>query len=318
MENAAAAGFQYVQEHPHAFHMFVRDVTDPEISERQEALRRSAVTAMADVMEMEPPETREGMTRQHTEQLAEMIVAGYYALADWWLRNPDFPRAEVVRSMLQFMWLGLGRLQDGDALGPDPRRERPHGRRNSLAVTERRPIKVLGIDPGTAATGYGVVEARGQRLSTVCGGVITTARGRAAGAAARSDLRATGRAARRALARRRSRSRTSSSAATCARRSPSARHEASCSAPPACATPVLHLHAPGGKARRLRQPAGSQGPGPADGGRTAGARAAPSRTMRQMRSRWRSATLPGQTCGLRTANCELPQRRPGRRENTNL
>ena len=114
MENAAAAGFQYVQEHPHAFHMFVRDVTDPEISERQEALRRSAVTAMADVMEMEPPETRAGMTRQHTEQLAEMVVAGYYALADWWLRNPDFPREELVRSMLQFMWLGLGRLQDGE------------------------------------------------------------------------------------------------------------------------------------------------------------------------------------------------------------
>jgi AcrR family transcriptional regulator len=113
MENAAAAGFRYVQEHPHAFHMFVRDVTDPEISDRQEALRRSAVTAMSDVMEMEPPETREGMTRQHTEQLAEMVVAGYYALADWWLRNPDFPREELVRSMLQFMWLGLGQMQQG-------------------------------------------------------------------------------------------------------------------------------------------------------------------------------------------------------------
>ena len=60
MENAAAAGFQWVQEHPHAFHMFIRDVTDPEISEAQEALRRASVTAMADVMEMEPPETRAG------------------------------------------------------------------------------------------------------------------------------------------------------------------------------------------------------------------------------------------------------------------
>jgi AcrR family transcriptional regulator len=114
MENAAMAGFQYVQDNPHAFHMFVRDVTDPLISERQETLRRDAVRLMADVMEMEPPETRAGMTRQHTEQLAEMIVAGYYALADWWLRNPSFPRDEVVRSMLQFMWLGLGRLQEGE------------------------------------------------------------------------------------------------------------------------------------------------------------------------------------------------------------
>jgi hypothetical protein len=43
-----------------------------------------------------------------------MVVAGYYALADWWLRNPDFPREELVRSMLQFMWLGLGRMQDGE------------------------------------------------------------------------------------------------------------------------------------------------------------------------------------------------------------
>jgi crossover junction endodeoxyribonuclease RuvC len=36
------------------------------------------------------------------------------------------------------------------------------------------PLTVLGVDPGTAATGYGVVTARGQALSAVCGGVITT------------------------------------------------------------------------------------------------------------------------------------------------
>jgi AcrR family transcriptional regulator len=102
MENAAAAGFQYVQENPHAFHMFVRDVTDPEISERQDGLRRTAVTAMADVMEMEPPETRAGMSRQQTEQIAEMIVGGWYALCE-----------ELMTSMLGFMWLGLGQMQEG-------------------------------------------------------------------------------------------------------------------------------------------------------------------------------------------------------------
>jgi AcrR family transcriptional regulator len=113
MENAAAAGFQYVQEHPHAFHMFVRDVTDPEISDHQQELRRGAVTAMADVMEMEPPETREGASRRQTEQLGEMIVGGWYALADWWLRHPEVPREELITSMLGFMWLGLGQMQDG-------------------------------------------------------------------------------------------------------------------------------------------------------------------------------------------------------------
>jgi crossover junction endodeoxyribonuclease RuvC len=35
-------------------------------------------------------------------------------------------------------------------------------------------LTVLGIDPGTASTGYGVVESRAGRLSAICGGVIST------------------------------------------------------------------------------------------------------------------------------------------------
>jgi crossover junction endodeoxyribonuclease RuvC len=34
---------------------------------------------------------------------------------------------------------------------------------------------ILGVDPGTASTGYGVIDARGGRLSVVAGGVIKTA-----------------------------------------------------------------------------------------------------------------------------------------------
>ena len=44
-------------------------------------------------------------------------------------------------------------------------------------MTARAPLRVLGIDPGTASTGFGVVESAGQRLSAVCGGVISTAAG---------------------------------------------------------------------------------------------------------------------------------------------
>ena len=38
-------------------------------------------------------------------------------------------------------------------------------------------VVVLGIDPGTAHTGYGVVLSRGQRLAALDGGVIATADG---------------------------------------------------------------------------------------------------------------------------------------------
>ncbi len=37
---------------------------------------------------------------------------------------------------------------------------------------------VLGIDPGVAHTGFGVVESRGGRLLALVGGVIETAPGR--------------------------------------------------------------------------------------------------------------------------------------------
>jgi crossover junction endodeoxyribonuclease RuvC len=36
-------------------------------------------------------------------------------------------------------------------------------------------VTILGVDPGTASTGYGVVAKEGARLSAVCGGVIETA-----------------------------------------------------------------------------------------------------------------------------------------------
>jgi crossover junction endodeoxyribonuclease RuvC len=35
-------------------------------------------------------------------------------------------------------------------------------------------VTILGVDPGTASTGYGVVARDGAKLSAICGGVIAT------------------------------------------------------------------------------------------------------------------------------------------------
>ena len=104
-----------------------------------------------------------------------MVVGGWYALADWWLRNAR-PTDELISIMLSFMWLGLGRMQRGRALEPLTRSA------GTLAGAEARmtdalQVRVLGIDPGTASTGYGVVGRGGSRLEAVCGGVITTEAG---------------------------------------------------------------------------------------------------------------------------------------------
>jgi crossover junction endodeoxyribonuclease RuvC len=44
-------------------------------------------------------------------------------------------------------------------------------------MSEPSSLTVLGVDPGTASTGYGIVAVNGQRLTAVCGGVITTPAG---------------------------------------------------------------------------------------------------------------------------------------------
>jgi AcrR family transcriptional regulator len=118
LERGATAGFSFVTDKPEGFQMFVRDVTDPEVAKQQAALRRGAVAAMVGLMEMEPPQTRAGMERRSLEQLAEMLVGGFYALGDWWLRNRDADVSEMISMMISFMWLGLGRMQQGERWSP--------------------------------------------------------------------------------------------------------------------------------------------------------------------------------------------------------
>jgi AcrR family transcriptional regulator len=117
LERSATAGFSFVTEKPEAFQMFVRDVTDPEVAKQQAALRRGAVAAMVGLMEMEPGDTRAGLERRNMEQLGEMVVGGFYALGDWWLRNRDADVSELISMMITFMWLGLGRIQEGERWG---------------------------------------------------------------------------------------------------------------------------------------------------------------------------------------------------------
>ena len=52
-------------------------------------------------------------------------------------------------------------------------------RHRSPKPVSAEPITVLGIDPGTASTGYGVIACAGSRLDPICGGVIETSSGQA-------------------------------------------------------------------------------------------------------------------------------------------
>ena len=49
-----------------------------------------------------------------------MLVGGFYALGEWWLRNRDADVSELISIMLSVMWLGLGRMQKGERSGTLP------------------------------------------------------------------------------------------------------------------------------------------------------------------------------------------------------
>ena len=103
---------------------------------------------------------------------------------------------------------------------------------------------VLGIDPGVANTGYGIVAHDRGRLVALDGGVIETPRGAGPGRAAGADPRARGRADGRLPARRgRGRGPLLRRQRALAR-SPSARRAASSSSPPASARSAARSYTP--------------------------------------------------------------------------
>ena len=91
-----------------------------------------------------------------------MVVGGFYALGDWWLRNRDGAERGADPLDVGLMWLGLGRMQEGERW--DRRRRREHAARmQKLRLTSGPPPAdgFSGSIPGTASTGFGLVESRG-------------------------------------------------------------------------------------------------------------------------------------------------------------
>ncbi len=176
---------------------------------------------------------------------------------------------------------------------------------------------VIGIDPGAANTGFGVVRTIGDKMVALDGGVIETAPDLPAAerlakiheglrqlivwhepkAMALEDL-FFGKNVGSALAVGQARGVAMLAAAQ-------------------QAVPVLRLHAAGGEEGRQRIGLGRQGPGAADGGDAArAARAARRPTTQPTPSRSRSATPAGRGCATRSHLWAAPRSAPSRRRHS--
>jgi AcrR family transcriptional regulator len=116
LREGIAAFLAYVEERREAWRMLVRNVSDPEIAESLERLRHEVAGSITVLMAEEaPPELLPGAERDLAiTMVAEQIVGAVQSLANWWDENREIPRERVLGIAMDFMWLGMERLGEGE------------------------------------------------------------------------------------------------------------------------------------------------------------------------------------------------------------
>jgi AcrR family transcriptional regulator len=116
LREGIAAFLAYVEERREAWRMLVRNVSDPEIAESLERLRHEVAGLITVLMAEEaPPELLPGAERDLAiTMVAEQIVGAVQSLANWWDENREIPRERVLGIAMDFMWLGMERLGEGE------------------------------------------------------------------------------------------------------------------------------------------------------------------------------------------------------------
>ncbi len=122
MSRAIDAWFEYIETHPYAARMLFSDTTgDPEIRafhrEVQVASRAMAIPFLA---REEGAERLAGSDDPVAMEMAwEVFRATLQGLAVWWQENPAVPRAQLVATAMNALWLGFERVRAGEVWTTD-------------------------------------------------------------------------------------------------------------------------------------------------------------------------------------------------------
>jgi AcrR family transcriptional regulator len=114
---ALDAWARYVEAHPYASRMFFGETTgDPEVQAIHRAVQTQARAALGAMLGREPgaEHIAGSLEPRALEMAAEVIRAGLTGLAIWWSDHPEVPRAEIVATALNVVWIGLDRVRRGE------------------------------------------------------------------------------------------------------------------------------------------------------------------------------------------------------------
>jgi AcrR family transcriptional regulator len=110
------AFLSWVEERRAAFRMVFRDAVDPEVADVLRRIQDQTTAAVAALMRTEPmAEVESERARERgITMLAQQLTGALQSLALWWDENHDVPREVVVEAAMNFCWLGLERMRDGE------------------------------------------------------------------------------------------------------------------------------------------------------------------------------------------------------------
>jgi hypothetical protein len=93
--------------------MFFRETTgDPEVVAIHRRVQTQARTALGRILAGEPGADRlaGSADAERIEMAAEVMRSGLTGLAVWWTDHPHVPRAEIVATAINVLWVGFERI----------------------------------------------------------------------------------------------------------------------------------------------------------------------------------------------------------------
>jgi AcrR family transcriptional regulator len=107
----------FVEERRDAWRMLVRNAGEPDVAHSVELLQADAARAIGALMAADA-EAAKLLDREQSalaiETLAQQLTGAVRALANWWDEHREVPRETVLTMAMEFAWLGLERLGEGE------------------------------------------------------------------------------------------------------------------------------------------------------------------------------------------------------------
>lgn len=118
---ALDAWFAYVESHPYAWRMIFRDTSgDPEVQARHREIQAQSSRGLLPLLATLPGAdtiagSRDAVAQEMVIELMRSAIAG---LALWWYDHREIPRPQVVAAAMNALWIGFGRLSQGERWTP--------------------------------------------------------------------------------------------------------------------------------------------------------------------------------------------------------